>query len=77
MLERPGGGHADEEKSQTIPDQADRRHFGAEVTGAPAGVDTSRDLRDGRSETLVEVCIYTKTKPLLFRKEAVATSACK
>lgn len=42
MLERCGGGrdHADEEKCQTVLDQADQRHFGTKITEFPAGVNT-------------------------------------
>lgn len=44
MLERCGGGrdHADEEKCQTVLDQADQRHFGTKIIGFPAGVNTLR-----------------------------------
>ena len=46
MLERCGGGkdHADEEKCQTVLDQADQRHFGTKITEFPAGVNTRDDL---------------------------------
>lgn len=42
MLERCGGGrdHADEEKCQTVLDQADRKHFGTKIIIFPAGVNT-------------------------------------
>lgn len=44
MLEQCGGGrdHADEEKCQTIPDQAGQRHFGTEIIKCPSGVNTLR-----------------------------------
>lgn len=44
MLEQCGGGrdHADEEKCQTVLDQAGQRHFGTKIIKFPSGVNTLR-----------------------------------